>query len=284
MKVTNHSGLPEAVVRATSFNRDPWDDPRRISVTQLISPPQIIELQRRHWDEIEEDASDRLWAMYGTMAHEILRRADMADALTEETMHMDIGGWKLQGTLDRAILLPDETLQDYKMTSVWAVKDGEPKADWISQLNLYAHLLRAHGFNPAKLQIVAMLRDWSRAAMLRTADYPKAQVVIVEVPLWTADDTHDFIIQALHGHELAREGTVRQCTDDERWAKLPKWAVMQKGRKRATRLLDTQALAENLAQSVGGYVEKRSGTNPRCENYCSVAPFCEQYRTINSAD
>ena len=32
----------------------------------------------------------------------------------------------------------------------------------------------------------------------------------------------------------------------------------------------------------GHYIEERPGVNRRCEGYCDVAPFCEQYQRIKS--
>jgi len=58
MRITNKYGLPEAIVNAVQ-QRKASDG--RISVTSLIDSPQIRQLVLDHWDELEDDASDRLW-------------------------------------------------------------------------------------------------------------------------------------------------------------------------------------------------------------------------------
>ena len=118
MQITNHADLPEAIVEA--IRRDPYDPGDcDISVTRLIGPPQLRILERRHADEIEEDASDRIWALVGQIGHRILERAE-AEALAETRLFAQAGGWTVSGQFDRMVLLPDGTLQDYKFTSVWA--------------------------------------------------------------------------------------------------------------------------------------------------------------------
>jgi hypothetical protein len=100
--------LPEAVynaVRADDYTRGECD----LSVTQLISPPRIVELRRRHEQELEEDASDRIWLLIGKVAHGILERAAPSGAaFTEERLFIDIDGWRISGAFDSLVLLDDE--------------------------------------------------------------------------------------------------------------------------------------------------------------------------------
>ena len=74
MKITNKAGLPEAIVQAV--RADPYDKgAARFSVTELIGPPIIRLLHQQHDDEVEEDAADRIWSLFGSAVHGILERA-----------------------------------------------------------------------------------------------------------------------------------------------------------------------------------------------------------------
>jgi hypothetical protein len=66
------------------------------------------------------------------------------------------------------------------------------------------------------------------------------------------------------------------CSDEDIWAKPSKWAVMQRGRKTAVKLYDTEADASASLAS-NQYVEYRPGIATRCESYCPVAQFCDQW-------
>jgi len=76
--IVNQHGLPEEFVRAVQV--DKHRNTGDISVTQLIDAPQIRYLRR--FNDITEDAMDRMWALFGTAVHHILERSKV-----EETEH-----------------------------------------------------------------------------------------------------------------------------------------------------------------------------------------------------
>ena len=68
MRLTNHYDLPPAIYQAVSgMTRKP--EPHVYHPTELINNPLIRFLKMRHWDELEEDASDRLWALLGCLLY-----------------------------------------------------------------------------------------------------------------------------------------------------------------------------------------------------------------------
>ena len=114
MRITNKYGLPESIVRAVTF-----DSHRReghISVTELIKPPQMRHLEIVYDTEIEEDASDRLWALLGSAVHVVLERASLENVLREERLRMQVSGWTVTGQPD--LWHEPHHLKDYKVTSV----------------------------------------------------------------------------------------------------------------------------------------------------------------------
>ena len=126
MKVTNLNKLPEPLVRAVSRHEHDHE-PNSISVTGLVQPPQLRALSIKHSSELSEDASDRIWALLGTLLHAALEKHahGLKNFITEEELTTEILGWKVIGHYDASELLLDgEILTDYKLTSVYAFKDA----------------------------------------------------------------------------------------------------------------------------------------------------------------
>ena len=281
MHITNRANLPDAIVRAVTNDPYPYGKTGDISVTRLIDAPQIRLLTRAHWAEIEEDASERIWALLGQAVHTILERAE-TQALTEERLFAEIEGWSVSGQFDRLAYFPTQgLLQDYKVTSAWSVLDG-PKPEWVRQLNALRYLATKHGYPVSRLRVVAILRDWSRGKAQAGGNYPAAQVATLEIPVWPMHETDAYLRERVHLHQLAelqqeRGEPVPACTPEERWEKPATFAVRKSGRKTAVRVLDTEAEAQNLAGTLsGGYVETRPGESVRCADYCAVRRFCAQ--------
>ena len=70
MKITNHHNLSPPIVKALS--RDDYTRGKsHRSVTQLIDSPQVRILRERHWDDLTEDVSEKMWTVLGTAVHRI---------------------------------------------------------------------------------------------------------------------------------------------------------------------------------------------------------------------
>lgn len=287
MRITNKLGLPDAIVEAV--RNDPynpgWGD---ITVSQLIAPPRQQALIGQHVAELEEDASDRIWSLLGQTVHSILERAEPS-ALVEQRLYADFAGWKVSGQFDR-LHVRDGVLQDYKTSSVWSTLRGA-KVEWIAQLNILAELCEVNGYGIRRTEVVAIYRDWSKREAERSADYPKAQVAVVEIPLWARDVRVAYIEERVKLHREARDGTLPECSTDERWLRDEKWAVMKPGNQKATALWLTpeEARADAEAREAASIqarkparfvVEHRPGENTRCESYCSAVRWCEQARQL----
>lgn len=274
MKLTNKYNLPEPYVRAAA-PRDPRKD-TAIHVTSLTSPPQLQRLMREHWDELEEDVTDRLYMLDGSSRHFVLQHAGGNDGdLIEHRLEAEIVGHKITGTID--YMTADGILFDYKNTSVWSVLDMKKtmRPEYAAQLNYYAALLRLNDFVVKDAYIVASSRDWRKSESRRSDDYP-AKVEVIRVHLWKSEVAMDALIEAVREHvaEISR-----QCTDEERWRKSDKYAVMKHGRKSALRVLDSeQDAVEWKAREGGTHIERRPGGYVRCEEYCPVNKFCKQHQ------
>jgi hypothetical protein len=279
MKWTNKFSLPETIYNAVIH--DPYVREGEYSVTQLISPPQILQLLRRHDSEIERDVSDNLWMLLGSAIHHVLERAKPDNALKEESLKISNGRITISGRPD--LYTAEGNVEDYKVTSVYAFLLGN-KPEWEAQLNLYALLYREYGFKVNKLFIHAILRDWMQSKTV-DEDYPQCPFISVEIPL----EKPEVVLMYLEGRVMIHQSSARlpddhlpECTDQERWMRPTTYAVKKKGNKRATKVFDTQKEAENMiAGSDNLVLEFRPGENVRCERFCDAKNFCFQYKRMN---
>lgn len=276
MILTNILNLPQAVVNAVA--NDPYSKgDADFSVTELIAPARMRALRKRHWHELSEDVSDRLWAMYGQLAHVILERAAMATDLTEKRYFADYGGTRVSGQID-TLAIADGALTDYKFTTAWGFKSNTPpKPEWIAQLNMQRHILMKNGISSSKLQIIGFLRDWQIRDARANPDYPQKPIAKLNIPVWSDAMTEAFILERIKIHQDASI-MLPECTPSERWAKDDVYAVMKKGLKRAVSLQYSLPAAEKIATAEGGYVTFRPGESARCASYCAVSDYCEQYQ------
>jgi hypothetical protein len=276
MRITNTNNLPLPLVAAVSHQRTPTPD--SISVTTLINPPQIRLLTLKHWDEIEEDASDRIWATMGSLMHTLLEQhTPMTGHQSERTLETEVEGVKVTGTFD--LFKEDGLVTDYKFVSVYTTMGGI-KPEWIAQLNLYAELLRRAGERVEALQIVAIYRDWSKNKA-HDHSYPDSQVQIFNVPLWSSEAANTFLTGRVRLHVAAQNGMAHasECSPEERWARAVTYARMKPGRKSAIKLYDDYGEAHRAA-SDNEYIVTRPGLNVRCESYCAVSSFCPQFARL----
>lgn len=306
MKFTNSYNLPQSLVDAlVGDTYDLKGSPDNIlSVTQIIAPPKIKELERRHDDEIEVDVSESLWRMFGTACHNVVESATKGERLSEERWYIDLCDWSVytapvgvkatacpwynkdhfyvSGKTD-LYDLESKRLEDYKVMSVWSwIIEKDLKPEHIQQLNMNAYAIRKIGFPVDYSAIVMMFRDWS--ASKAKYDYPDLPIPMKEVkaPNWNEKYTEDFITDRVKLHLDARtkvrDEDIPECSPFERWARPSQWAVKKHGVEKAKRVHDTEEMAKtHVSQDPSLYIEERKGKNARCEGYCNVTKWCHYY-------
>lgn len=276
MNISNIYGLPQALIEAV--RNDPYNPGSgNISVTKLIDAPQRRILIKKFKDSIVEDASERIWSLLGQAVHTILERQDQGKSvIAEDRLYADISGWKVSGQFDR-MDLRDGVLDDYKVTGTYkAMMDDH--VEWERQLNVLRWLAVTNGYIVHKLRIVAILRDWHKSGLLRDPNnYPKVPVKIIEIPMWDIGETKAYVENRVWIHQMAEEGDVKPCSDEERWFSGTTYALMKQGGKRAIKIFERKEDAEEKLAD-GCFVEERRGTYRRCADYCEVSKFCEQHR------
>jgi hypothetical protein len=281
-RLTNKHHLPDAIVRAVQ--NDPYDKGEStMTATGLLQPPQIAGLTRIYWDRLEEDVTDRIWALLGQSLHTVLERAEHPDSNVqlEKRLYVKILGETIGAKFDR-LNLENHLLSDYKMTSAWTKVFGSRIPEWEKQMNIYTFILRANGHQVDAAEIVAFYRDWSATNAQRSgSDYPQVQCEALPVAIWPVDKQEEYITERVRLHQDARKGKWPECSPEDRWAKPDTWAVMKHGRKTAVRVFENKWQAEDYLDSTAGsgfYIEHRKGSSPRCEGYCPVSAFCRQFR------
>lgn len=289
MKITNRLGLPQPFVSAVE--REYEYTPKRYSVTAILKGAREAILQRRHDSEIESDVSEMVWAIFGTAVHSILEGAqETPEQIKENKLVAKMpNGYELSGIFD---LYDDATgtVTDYKTASVWKVSLGEFE-DWRMQTLIYCWMLREIGFDARRGQIVALLKDHSKAKA-KTGEHPPLPVFEIG---WDFTDK-DFVeaTQYIYGRfaqiaeaEQLPDRELPMCSEAERWSRGEAWAAKKKGGKRAMKLFKTEDYGEEAEHrareyaAVNGYiVEHRPGIDAKCLDYCSAAPFCDHWAKI----
>ena len=284
MKLTNKYNLPQAIINV--LERPTYSKGKaHISATQLLNSPKIVALTRKFDDELEQDASDMIWAAVGSAMHNFLEHGKDDNSIAEQRIHAEVDGWNITGAIDLQIINGDTIdIRDYKFTSVWAAMNEKP--DWENQLNVYAWLVEKVKKTPvSSVGIVAFLRDWTKREKEQKENYPEATVVELPIKLWTMEEREAYIRKRISLHSacdfaLETDEDLPDCTPEEMWEKPTTWAIKKKGNVRAFKVYETEKHAtEALATMDKVYeIEVRQGERTRCKSYCPVSQYCQQYR------
>lgn len=286
MKITNKFNLPKALVNACDTERH--NEEGCVSATTLLQGAKQIVLTDRHWEELEDDVSDRCWALFGTAVHKLLEESN-PDSFTEEAFEHTVNGLKVTGRVD-LYDMAEKTVTDYKTASVWKII-FQSFDDWRRQGLIYAWLMNKAGLEVKKCRFVAMLRDWSMSEAKVKADYPKSQVYVYEfdVDEEGLSEIEKFIkskVSLVKKAQKLDDDQIPDCSDEERWAKPTTWAVMKEGRKSAVKAnFESKEGADEFCKTVDkGYVEERKGKSVRCEGYCPCREFCSFYKNLDKGE
>ena len=284
MRLTNKYFLPQTIVNV--LQRPTYSKGRaNLSVTELLLPPQLVQLRKKYWDDLEEDVSDKVWAIFGTAIHSILEQGKDDNHIIEQRLHETLEGWNISGAIDLQRVDEDGVVvSDYKTTGAWAVMNE--KIDWEQQLNIYAWLVeRVKKIPVKKIEIVAIIRDWSRRDAQNKEGYPEAPIKVIDINLWPYEVREDFIRSRIGLHSNANLASeigedYAPCTPAECWEKPTSFAIKKTGNKRATNVCLTIEDAEAKKAELGkGYeIEVRPGERTRCNEFCQVRDVCKQFQ------
>lgn len=286
MKVTNKMNLPAAFVNAVSTTRH--NATGCFSATTLNKGAKEIVLTDRHFEEIEVDAADSVWAIWGTAVHALLE-SQHDNNFHEEYFKVPVSKSFVTGTVD-SYDMENATIYDWKTASVWKVQFADFK-DWRAQGLTYAWLLQQQGLEVKKCRFVALLKDHSKTKAKTDSTYPQSPVYTYEFEVTpeALEETRERILNKVKEIESAYkvgDDDIEPCTADERWADGEKWAVMKNGRKSAVRVFDNQQDADAMAGEMGNayFVEHRPAISRKCGEYCSCKDFCNFYKSMTKGE
>ena len=284
MKLTNKFNIPQTFVNV--LERPTYTKGKaHLSVTQLINSPKIVALTQKFDADIEQDVSDMVWSIFGTAIHGVLEHGKDENHIVEERLHATLDGWRISGAID--LQIKDDaglSIRDYKTTSAWGVMNE--KVEWEQQLNIYAWLVETVKKTPIiDIGIVAIIRDWSRRDAAKNENYPPAPVKEIPIRLLTYEEQTTYIKHRIGLHsacEFAMETDedLPLCTPEEMWERPTTWAIKKVGGVRAKSVHDTEESMLKALEIAGpAYeIEVRPGSRIRCESFCPVNTYCQQWR------
>ena len=285
MKLTTKFNIPQTFINV--LDRPTYSKGKaHLSVTQLLNSPKIVALTKKFEEEIEQDASDMVWSIFGSAVHNVLEHGKDENHIVEQRIHKEYEGWNISGAIDLQVVNPKGIdVKDYKTTTVWAVMNE--KFEWEVQLNIYAGLVEDVKRIPVtSVGIVAIIRDWNRRESTTREGYPEAPIKELPIRLWSKEERDAFIANRIALHSacefaIETDGELPDCTSEEMWEKPTVWAVRKNGNKRAHSLYETEELATAALADLGDNyeIEVRKGERTRCENFCPVNTWCTQYKT-----
>jgi hypothetical protein len=284
VKLTNKFNIPQTFVNV--LERPTYTKGKaHLSVTQLINSPKIVALTQKFDADLEQDVSDMVWSIFGTAIHGVLEHGKDENHIVEERLHATLDGWRISGAID--LQIKDDaglSIRDYKTTSAWGVMNE--KVEWEQQLNIYAWLVETVKKTPIiDIGIVAIIRDWSRRDAAKNENYPPAPVKEIPIRLWTYEEQTTYIKHRIGLHsacEFAMETDedLPLCTPEEMWERPTTWAIKKVGGARAKSVHDTEESMLKALEIAGpAYeIEVRPGSRIRCESFCPVNTYCQQWR------
>jgi hypothetical protein len=287
MKCTNRHNLPPEVYDALVKNRYSGDEEGTVdktdySISAIIAPTQQTILRRRYPGCASEDAIDRVWSLFGSIAHALLEEHGSEGSIVEKRFYLKVSGLMISGQIDN---YKDRKITDYKVTSAVKIK-MKSFDDWAAQLNAYSYILEENGLPVDSIRIVTIIRDWQEREAERDKAYPQAPILILPFIKWQRDVRKRYVetrVKALIIADKLQDEDLPFCTDNERWYKFISWAVVKEGAARATKVFYAESdedAARSLAKEKGeGYIVERRMTIPRrCMRYCDVSEKCTQHK------
>jgi hypothetical protein len=284
--ITNKKNLPEQLVRAVE--REYTYQPKRYSITSLLDTHRILQLKRRHHEALSQDVSDMIWMIFGSGIHKAIEDAGVEPHQhAEKRLEYQFGDYTLSGIVD----FIDEKkglILDWKTTSIWTFIYKSNDEKWLKQLQLSALLwYKNTGQWIQHGQIGALLKDYKNKPFPE-AGYPDSELQIIDYDLGTPDEIERWVVQVFEDialYEQFEDDALPMCSAADRWNTGDKWAVMEKGKKRAVRVYDneedaTSHVSQAFSDGLKLEIDFRPGEDKRCKQYCPVKLFCSHGKTL----
>lgn len=293
----DESKIPQCIKDAlrTEVRSEEGMRPFEYSATVLCKSPRQVQLEVRHKHEIEVPEIINLWYSFaGSAMHQYLEnnlRNNPRYLVERRIIRFDkpLGGkeedYRRVGAKFDAYDKETKTLYDHKTTTTF-IYGKEMKPEWVKQLMINAYFLEKEGYPVDKVAINAIYMDWRDAKLKYSKDdsYPPAPSTAFEMDAWSMEDREYLYKSLLKEHidaEKLPDEELPFCSKDYCWESPAKFAVYKPGAAKAMRLTDTyqDALDYIKWKGISGLeIEERPSTRKRCQDYCTVNKFCNQYQ------
>ena len=318
LKYTNKNDVSLALAVFLMYDDYEYDErPNSISATGLIRPLRQLVLSKQNPTVSKTaDIADLVSTRMGSAIHKGCEDAwtnldNVSDALrvlgasedaisrikinpettstgdtpvyVEQRVEKEIDDFIISGKYD---LVLDGTLNDYKSTSVWSYIYDSNADSYIKQGSIYKWL-SPDKITDSYMNINYIFTDWSAAkARMDTKSYPQQRVLTKKYPLWSREETQNWIQNKLAQYKLhlntPQEGLL-ECTDEELWAEDTKYKHYKNSSStRATNGGVHTSMDDALkfqAQKGGGIIKTIPGEVKACR-YCPVVSVCTQASTM----
>lgn len=264
------------------------------SVTTLLDPPRVVFLNKRHLHKVDLFVEDLIHSYNGTAAHDywekMLRLIPDTPYEMETRLNTVVNNRKISGAFD--CVYDKQDMYDMKNTSVWKAMFGDKK-DWAAQQNMYRWMYyQDRNIWLKSLRIVALFRDWSLREKQRAgANYPRRPCMEFRLPLWDRNTTLNFMeerVNTMIANENKADDDLPFCSFEDMWSKPDQVAVKSTRLKKAVRVLSSMEAAKNFVKNYLKGVnckdsitslsyEVRPAKRTRCESWCPVNGYCNQY-------
>ena len=286
-EMTNNFSIPKTIADAIQQRSKKYSKGEsKYSATTLIDSPRVAILNARHWQDIEEDVSDRLKSWMGSIIHDALQKNEGSGILDGRVI-MELGGVKISGDPDH-FNESEKLIRDYKTTSTYSWVYGDKLESYEKQINCYAMLYRSIGFEVERGDAVMIFTDWSKSKYAtenakRENSYPKP-IEVLEVEIWSYEEQIKYfseIVENLETQEIFSDDLLPECTNEEKWMKKGNWKIWKDGNKTATKvcesekeaILEMKILQDKYPKSEFKIVENKAEPT-RCKSWCSVSQWC----------
>ena len=283
MRLINELNLPKALERALNYDEVGHHIYGKYSATQLLREPLEVMLQRKYKDLITYDVRDMIDILIGNAIHYLLQKANegVEGVEVEAEFIATFGDIDISGKAD---FWDKENgiIQDYKTPKVYTIQKGDFK-EWEEQLNIYAYMVRYHGYEVNRIEVVAILKDWSKVKAKNDPDYPQSQVVVIPLKLWSREEQERFIQERINKLEkwVDVEDVEKLPECEDKWEREKTYAVKKVGSTRATKVFKKREEAEKYLEGKEGYkIEERGGEPIKCMHYCAVKDFCPYWNKV----
>jgi len=283
-----NDGLSPALYSAILRQQASYERTGHLSTTSCIDSPRVRVLTERHDEEIVVNASTKLPSFIGTCVHSELENHEEtweANGIAmEKEFVIEVAGIKFSGRPDW-YSRPTATVGDFKTTGLWTYT-MYPKGKWehIMQANINGYLIRKYGYPCRSAWVELIFLDWKSTKARFDRNYPR-RTEIIRIPSLLPDvEVEAFIVKRVNLHleaDKLADDKLPDCTEFDQWKKPESWAVSKTRGGRAVKggVCKTREEANSKAKRLDGkhVIDHRPGERTRCEHFCEVQQWCNQY-------